>query len=89
MRWTTGRSQNTCTSGLKGDQARQGVTLVVGRTDNDLGPLAAVLPYVVLRGGPFFRWKVKGAMTREALGEKLRQILRAAGVNWQILGPFI
>ncbi len=51
------------------------MTLVVGRTDNDLGPLAAVLPYVVLRGeemGPFFRWKVKRAMTREALGEKLR-----------------
>ena len=49
----------------KTDQMRQGVTLVVGGTGNDLCPIAAML---LIRGreeGPLFRWKGKNAVTRE------------------------
>ena len=70
--------------GSKTDQARQGITLVVGRTGNDLCPLAAMLPYLVLRGdevGPLFRWKNQKGLAREELVSKLRQVLRRAGVE--------
>ena len=70
--------------GSKTDQTRQGITLVVGRTGNDLCPLAAMLPYLVLRGnelGPLFRWKNQKGLAREELVSKLRQVLRRAGVE--------
>lgn len=70
--------------GSKTDQTRQGITLVVGRTGNDLCPLAAMLPYLVIRGneeGPLFRWKNKRALVRGDLVSKLRQVLRQAGID--------
>ena len=68
----------------KTDQTRQGVTLVVGRTQNDLCPVAAMLPYLVLRGkgaGPLFQWSDRRPVTREELVRKLREVLKEAGVD--------
>ena len=68
----------------KTDQMRQGVTLVVGGTGNDLCPIAAMLPYLVIRGreeGPLFRWKGKNAVTREDLVDRLRYVLKEAGID--------
>ena len=70
--------------GSKTDQNRRGITLVVGRTDNDLCPVAALLPYLAVRGnegGPLFRWKDKRALTREGLVTKVRGTLRQAGID--------
>lgn len=70
--------------GSKTDQTRQGVTLVVGRTGNELCPIAAMLPYLVIRGkeeGPLFRWKDKKALSREDLVIRLRKVLRQAGID--------
>lgn len=70
--------------GSKTDQMRQGITLVVGRTGNELCPIAAMLPYLVVRGkevGPLFRWKDKKALSREGLVSRLRQVLGEAGID--------
>ncbi len=63
--------------GSKTDQTRQGITLVVRRSGNDLCPLAAILLYLVVRGkekGPLFRWRDKWVLTRDELVKRLRQV---------------
>ena len=62
----------------------QGVTLVVGGTGNNLCHIAEMLPYLVIWGreeGPLFRWKGKKAVTREDLMDRLRYILKEAGID--------
>ena len=59
----TGLSQD------KMDPFRQGVTLVIGKTDDRLCPITALLSYMVARGpapGPLFTWGDKQFFTREA-----------------------
>ena len=44
----------------KTDQARKGVTVVIGKTGDDLCPVSAFLLYLALRGnkpGPLFQWE--------------------------------
>ena len=56
----------------------------MGGTGNDLCPIAAKLPYLVIRGreeGPLFRWKGKNAVTREDLVDRLRYVLKEAGID--------
>ena len=68
--------------GSKTNQMRQGVTLVVGGTGNDLCPIAAMLPYLVIWGreeGPLF--KGKNSVTREDLVVRLRYVLKEAGID--------
>ena len=67
----------------KTDQQRQGVNLYVGRTFNNLCPVAAMLAYLPLRGqaqGPLFMLSGH-CLTREMLVHWLRNTLSAAGVE--------
>ena len=67
----------------KTDQQRVGVDLYVGRTFNNLCPVAAMLAYLVIRGqtdGPLF--SVNGrCLTRDMLVQWLRSTLAKAGVD--------
>ena len=67
----------------KTDQLRVGIDLFVGRTFNDLCPVAAMLAYLSIRGqtvGPLFR--IEGqCLTREALVKWLRATLLQAGID--------
>ena len=49
---------------------RKGVSVYLGRTDNDLCPVAAVTAYLAVRGrgpGPFFRLEGGAPLSRELL----------------------
>ena len=62
----------------KTDPFRVGVDVFVGRTDNDLCPVSAVLAYMSIRGpgpGPFFRFKDNKPLTRPRLVAKLREAI--------------
>ena len=68
----------------KTDPFRVGVKVLIGRTGNELCPVAAVLAYMALRGpgsGPFFRIKDSRALTRQLFIVKLREVLQAVGVD--------
>ena len=70
--------------GSKMDQTRQCVRLYVGRANNDLCPVAAMLTYLVCRGlddGPLFRTKDGQPLTRSKLVDLLRSTLSAAGID--------
>ena len=67
----------------KTDQTRMGVDLYVGRTFNNLCPVAAMLAYLALRGqaeGPLFLIEGK-CLTRDMLVHWLRSTLTKAGVD--------
>ena len=67
----------------KTDPFRQGVTLVIGRTNNNLCPVTAILVYMAARGpgpGPLFIWEDKRFLTREAFVAAVRAALREAGL---------
>ena len=68
----------------KTDPFRQGVNVCLGRTDNDLCPVAALLGYVARRGtapGPLFRFEDESPLTRDALVRELRSALQLAGID--------
>ena len=68
----------------KTDLFRQGVTVFLGRTDTALCPVAAVLPYLALRGpgdGLLFRFKDGRALTRSRLVTAIREALAKAGLK--------
>lgn len=68
----------------KTDPFRVGVDVFVGRTDNVLCPVAAVLTYMAVRGpepGPLFTFKDGKPLTRARFVTQVRQALAAAGVN--------
>ena len=70
--------------GSKTDQTRQGVRLYVGKTNNDLCPVSAVLTYLVRRGinnGPLFRTEDGLPLIQQKLIDLLRSTLAAAGIN--------
>ena len=72
--------------GSKTDQTRIGVDLYVGKTDNAICPVAAVLAYMylALRGqtdGLLFILGDGRPLTRELLVQKLRATLSQAGVD--------
>ena len=67
----------------KTDPFRQGVTGYVGRTQNSLCPVTAVLSYMVVRGsspGTLFRWEDGCFLTREAFVSAVRTALTKAGL---------
>ena len=64
--------------GSKTDQTRCGIHLFVGKTDNQLCPVAAVLAYLVARGrrpGPMFVLQNGQALTCQQLVIMMRQTL--------------
>ena len=66
----------------KTDPFRVGADIFIGRTDNDLCPVAAVLAFMALRGpGPFFHFRDSKPLTRSHLVAKLKESIQAAGVN--------
>ncbi len=70
--------------GSKTDQSRDGVTLYVGRSGDDLCPISALLPYLVIRGqdcGPLFKCEDGTPLTRQRLVTLLRHTLSQAGFD--------
>ena len=68
----------------KTDPFRNGVNLYVGRTNNELCPIAAMTAYLAIRGGsegPLFRFENGRSLTRERFVAKVREALAAAGIN--------
>ncbi len=68
----------------KTDPFRRGVDVFVGRTGDDLCPVAAVLAYMVRRGsgpGPFFRFQDGSPLTRPRLVAEVKRVLEKAGVD--------
>ena len=68
----------------KTDPFRQGVTITLGKTNQQLCPLAALLPYVALRGsqpGPLFQFTDGAYLTRERFVKEIKLLLQATGVD--------
>lgn len=68
----------------KTDQLGRGVNVVVGRTDDDLCPVAGTLAYLAVRGtseGPLFLCKDGKPLTKCLFIEKVREALSALGYN--------
>lgn len=68
----------------KTDPFRQGIDIFIGRTDNDLCPVAAMLAYLTKRGhkeGMLFHFKDGRLLTRERFVAKVRSVLTAAGID--------
>ena len=68
----------------KTDPFREGVTITLGKTDQKLCPLTALLPFVALRGaqkGPLFRFADGSFLTRQRFVEEVRQLLTTAGID--------
>lgn len=74
-----------CLKQSKTDQLRQGITIVLGRTDqNPLCPVSAMLGYLVVRGrsaGPLFVWKGGHFLTRAQFVAAVKKALGAAGAD--------
>jgi len=68
----------------KTDPFRKGTTVCLAKTDNNLCPVQALLPYLALRGtnpGPLFIMEDHTYLTRSKFTAKLREILKAAGID--------
>ena len=68
----------------KTDQTREGVSLYVGRTGNELCLVAAMLPFLVSRGnapGPLFITKDGRHLTRSLLVKMVKETLTTAGID--------
>ena len=73
-----------CIKASKMDPFRKGVTIYLGKTGDDLCPVAAIAPYLAVRGcsqGPFFRWASGVPLSREMLVVKIREALKPSGVD--------
>ena len=69
---------------LKTDPFRKGVAICIGRTNNDLCPVAALAAYITIRGsneGPFFLLENQIPLTRDRFVKMTRDKLSAAGVD--------
>ena len=69
----------------KTDQTKVGIDLYVGRTENTICPIAAMLAYLAVRGhtvGPLFLLQDGRPLTRDLLVQLLRSTLSQAGINW-------
>ena len=65
----------------KTDQFRRGVAVYVGRTDNELCPVAAILAYVGKQGGCFFRFQDGRHLTKDRFVSAVTRALTEAGVD--------
>jgi hypothetical protein len=65
---------------------RKGVDLFLGRTDNDLCPLAAMLSFLAIRGndpGFLFASKDGRLLTKSKFISAIRKVLCEAGVDYE------
>ena len=68
----------------KTDPFRKGVNLYIGRTNNDLCPIAAMMAYLAIRGdseGPLFRFRSGQPLTHERFVAKVREALSSSGTD--------
>lgn len=68
----------------KTDPFRQGVDIFIGRTDNELCPVAAMLAFLAKRGqkeGMLFHFKDGKLLTRERFASRVRSVLTTAGMD--------
>ena len=68
----------------KTDPFRKGVNLYMGRTNNDLCPITAMMAYLAIRGdgdGPLFRFQNGQPLTRERFVAKVREALSTSGID--------
>ena len=68
----------------KTDPFRKGVNLYIGRTNNDLCPIAAMMAYLAIRGGsecPLFRFRSGQPLTRERFVAKVWDTLSSSGID--------
>lgn len=68
----------------KTDPFREGIDVFVGKTDNDLCPVAAVLRFMTLRGpgpGPLFAFRDGRPLTQPRLVTEVKTALKKAGVD--------
>ncbi len=71
----------------KTDPFRQGVKIHIGRTDQTLCPLTAILNYVAIRGsspGLLFHFRDKTPLTKGGFVSSFRGLLQQAGVDFRI-----
>ena len=62
-----------------------GVDVFLGRTDDDLCPVSALLAYLVVRGvapGPLFRFQDGRFLTKKLFIERVRMGLDTLGLRW-------
>ena len=67
----------------KTDQCRSGYKVVLGRTDNCLCPVSALLSYLALRenfSGPLFHWQNKTPLSKPKFVEDVRKALLSANL---------
>ena len=81
-RHSGGRPQQTFPNG----SSREGlqVNLYMGRTNNDLCPITAMMAYLANRGdgdGPLFRFQNGQPLTRERFVAKVREALSTSGID--------
>ena len=70
----------------KTDPFRKGVTLMLGKTENKVCPVSALLPYLAIRGskhGPLFIMANKHYLTPTLFRTSLHQILKSSGLSTQ------
>ena len=68
----------------KTDQLRKGVDIFIGRTGDDICPVAAVLAFIAVRGqrhDPLFMLRSGEPCAKEFFVGKLRLVLRQTGLN--------
>ena len=68
----------------KTDRFRRGIDVFVGRTDQELCPVAAVLAYLAIRGaapGPLFRFQDGRPLTKDRFITRVREALETLGLS--------
>ena len=68
----------------KTDQFHKGTNVCIGRTGDDLCPVAALMAYLAVRGmkqGPLFQMKDGQPLTRECVVHNVRQALQTLGLE--------
>lgn len=68
----------------KTDPFRQGVNIFIGKTNNSLCPVSALLNYLIMRGtapGLLFRFKNGSPLTKSKFTAKFRALLSQAGID--------
>ena len=68
----------------KADPIRQGCTLHLGKTEKDICPISAILPYLAIRGarqGPLFIMANGTFLTRGLFAGALTDTLQEAGID--------
>jgi len=68
----------------KKDQGRKGISIFLGKTGDDLCPVAAISAFLAIRGssaGPFFQLPGSVPLTKDSFTTRVRSALSALGYN--------